>query len=91
MTIEERIELHEQWLHSIESNLSRVVDDLAAVTRNQVTFSDALAVLANNQAGFVAGMAHLTARVNDLAEQHRKLEQALEKYFRLHGNGREPK
>ena len=54
MTIEERIGLHEQWLRSIESNLSRITDDLAVVTRNQANFSDALAVLAHNQAGFVA-------------------------------------
>lgn len=33
MTPEERMEYHEQWLHSLESNHSQMASDLAQVTR----------------------------------------------------------
>ena len=109
MTLAERIELHEEWLRSMESNHAQFAADMAVLDRrldllsqivvtqgqnlNAVTI--ALASLTTRVDGLAASLESLTARVDDLAaevkagaEQHRKLEETVERYIRYRGNGR---
>ena len=46
MTIEERIELHEQWVLSMESKLSRIADQQALFEVRQSRFADTMTQLA---------------------------------------------
>ena len=71
MTLEERIELHEQWLLSMESNHSQFAADLAALgreaqeTREQISqITGILAQVVQNQAVLSANLAALTETVN---------------------------
>lgn len=82
MSIEERIELHEQWLRSMESNHSQISADLAAVTRNQ-------AVFAENQALLAATMVAIAEEWRKLEEAHRRLEETVDRYIRFRGNGQQ--
>ena len=101
MTIEERIELHDQWLLSMESNqsqmsasLSETVRTLGELTRKHDRFTELVLTLGQNQSVLFISMAKLSSEMEALAEQHRKLEQtverleqAVERYIRFRGNG----
>ena len=96
MTTEEHFELHKQFILSIESNLNRVTDDLAAVMRNQVLFSEHQARLSEQQLRLAEEKTRLASALIALAEQHRKTEEAVERlettvdrYIRFRGNGQE--
>ena len=61
MALEDQVRTHEEWLHSIDSNLDRLAAGLAAVDQrleatNQTleATNQALAVVAQNQANFSA-------------------------------------
>ncbi len=82
MTIEERIELHEQWVLSMESKLSRVTDQQALFEVHQTRLAETMTQLAG-------ALVALAGRMDVLAEQHRKLEETVERYIRFRGNGRE--
>ncbi len=66
MTIEERMEFHDQWLRSLESGHSQVVADLAATDRRLSQLSEILLTLGQNQAALMGALASLTTRVDGL-------------------------
>ena len=94
MSIEERMEFHDQWLRSLESSHSQIVADLAATDRRLTQLTELVFTLGQNQAALMGALASLTSRVDDLtakvdriAEHHLKLEETLERYIRFRGNG----
>jgi chromosome segregation ATPase len=89
MSLEERIELHEQWIRSIESNLSRVSDQQAVFEVHQARLTEAMTQLAAALVTLAGRMDTLAGRMDALAEQHRKLVETVERYIRFRGNGRE--
>ena len=85
MSIEERIELHEQWLLSMESNQSQFAANLAELERkqeqnqqqiNQIT--EILSVVAQSQVALQAAT----------EEAIRRLAETVEQYIRFRGDGR---
>ena len=76
--------MHEQWLLSIESNLSRLAN---TVERYQKQTGEILNTLAGTMVTLAERMDTLAARMVTLAEQHRKLEETLERYIRFRGDG----
>lgn len=98
MTLQERIELHDQWLRSVESNLNQVSADLAAMSRNQEAIVANLAEVTRHQALFTATFAQALARLTDEEErlarnqaelqgEVRSLAQIVERYIRFRGDG----
>jgi len=64
MTIEERVELHEQWLRSMESNQQQISSDLTRVSANLERVS---ARLDQVTVGLTARLDQLAGIVNQLA------------------------
>ncbi len=96
MTLEERIELHEQWLRSMESNQTQFVANMATLDRRLNELSRIVVTLGQNKtvlftamANFSSGMDDLRAEMKALAEQHRKLEDTVDRYIRYRGNGKQ--
>ena len=96
MSLEDQVRTHEEWLHSIDSNLDRLAAGLAAVDQRLEATNQALAVVAQNQANFSAiqvrqerQVQELRDQMKELAVQHQKLEQAFEQYLRSRTNGRQ--
>ncbi len=101
MTIEERVELHDQWLLSMESNQSQMSASLAELARKQDRLTELVLTFGQNQSVLFSSMARLTTEMEALVEQHRKLEQTVERlgqtvgrleqtverYIRFRGNG----
>ncbi len=98
MTPEERIELHDQWLLSMESNHSQFAANLAALEREMQRFREEVGEFrdeAREQISeireilleVVQHQANLSSNMATLAEQHRKLEEAVEQYIRFRSNG----
>ena len=83
MSPEERLEFHEQWLHSLESNQQQIMADVAAVTRNQVIFSEGLVQV-------VGVMVQVTTSLAAVAEDLRKLKEIVERYIQFRGDGTPP-
>ena len=86
MTLEERIELHDQWLRSMESNQSQFAAGLAASERRMEAFEEQVTGKINQiteiLAQVVQHMAALTARVDKLAE-------TVDHYIRFRGDGQQ--
>ena len=80
MTLEERIELHDQWLRSMESNQSQFAASLAALDGMMESTQDQI-----NQITGILGQVvqHMAA----LAEEHRKLAETVDRYIRFGGDG----
>ncbi len=93
MTPEERIELHDQWLLSMESNHSQFAANLAALERDLQTFKDEareqMSDIREVLLEVVQHQANLSSNVASLAEQLRALKDAVEQYIRFRGNGRQ--
>ena len=101
MTIEERIELHDQWLLSMESNHSQIAADLAQVTRDlaqvtrdlarveraQALFAEQMVVVGQGQALFMTNLAALEAQSQKFREELRELRELIDRYIRFRGNG----
>ena len=87
MSLEEQVRYHEQCIRSIESNLDRVTASQAETSQSLAAVTEALAVVAQNQSAFAAAFASLTRRVDDLAEENRRLAAAVERFIRFRGNG----
>ena len=66
MSIEERMEYHEQWLRSLESGHSQIVADLGAIDRRLSQLSEIVVTLGQNQGALMAALASLTTRVDGL-------------------------
>ena len=109
MALEDQVRTHEEWLRSIDSNLDRATAALARMTEREearenrvAAVEDALSVVAQNQANFVASMAAAARRADEhdkRIEEHDKwLEQLdaridriaalVEQYLRSLTNGR---
>jgi hypothetical protein len=98
MTLEERIERHEQWLSSMESHHAQLAADLGRLEQNLVSHQAAFAM----QMGmFMTALARMTSesdeRHRQLQEEHLKLEKGpkdlrelVERYIRYRGNGNTP-
>ena len=89
MTIEERIELREQWLHSIESNHNQIVSDLARTERVQSLMAEQLLAVGPNQALFAANLAALSTEMRELRDYLRALSETVDRYIRFRSNGSE--
>ena len=89
MTIEERIELREQWLHSIESNHNQIVSDLARTERVQSLMAEQLLAVGQNQALFAANLAALGTEMRELRDYLRALSETVDRYIRFRSNGSE--
>jgi septal ring factor EnvC (AmiA/AmiB activator) len=94
MSLEERIELHEQWLRSMESNQAQFAENLG---RLEGSMSRLEQNLANHQKVFAEQIMALTGGLARLAEEHLKgqerlqrLEDLVERYIRFRGNGNPP-
>ena len=93
MTVEERVEMHEQWLLSMESNQSRFVENLAALGRERQAFQqevrqqiDQITVILGQ---VVQHQAILSARMTELAGRVDQLAETVDRYIRFRGDGRE--
>ena len=100
MTLEQRIEMHEQWLLSMESNQSQLAASLAALGRNTQAFQEEvrqqfgqitgiLEQVVRHQAVLSARMTELAEHQRHLAEQLRQLSETVDRYIRFRGDGRE--
>jgi len=104
MTIEEHIELHEQWLRSMESHHVQFVEDLERMKARQDAFEAAMApyltTITMNLAAIIESQARSDARhdqIHDqIEEEHLKLTREMvalrdliERYIRFRGNGSE--
>ena len=82
MTIEERVELHDQWLHSMESNHAQLVEDLGRMKERQDAFEAAmsryLTSITMNLAAVIESEARAGARQEQLEQAHLKLTQDLD-------------
>jgi uncharacterized protein YcbX len=98
MDLEERIQMHEQWLSSMESSHVQLVEDLDRVAEEldslkqhlanvQKTFADQMVVLAMNQAAFMGSQARLTEDQIKLQQELRDLRDVVDRYIRFRGNG----
>ena len=94
MTPEERIEMHDQWLRSMEGNHSRLVEDLVRgnervdrleqhLTNYQKLFTEHMVTVAMNQAAFAASQAKLSEELRDLRE-------VVDRFVRFRGNRNPP-
>ncbi len=97
MSLEERIEFHEQMSRSIESNLHEVVEEQARLAEAQTRQEKA-------QAQLTEGLVQLTqvvlrlgerqavteASLAALADEHRRLEGLIQQYIRFRGDGKQP-
>ena len=90
MTIEEHIQLHDQWLRSMESNHAQLAEDLGRVTEKLDVMATDLKRMKERQDAFEAAMTQyvttITMNVAVLAEsqarastRHERLEEAHEK------------
>ena len=91
MTPEARLEMHEQWLQSLDSyhhqiteDLAKVAADLSRVERAQAQFAEHMVVVGQNQALFAVSLAKLT-------EEVRELRETVDRYIRSRGDGNQPK
>ncbi len=93
MTPEERIELHDQWLLSMESNHSQFAAHLAALERDMERFRDEareqMSEIREVLLTVVQHQVNLSSNVASLAEQLRALKEVVEQYIRFRGNGRQ--
>ena len=101
MTPEERLELHEQWLLSMESNHSQMSADLAELkdglielkdvvvdlARRQDQVSQVMLTLGQNQSVLFMAMASLTGNLDRLTGEVRELRDAVDRYIRFRGDG----
>ena len=91
MNLEERIELHEQWLSSMESSHFQLAGDLGRLEQHlaniQKVFADQMVVLAMNQAAFMGSQARLTEDQIKLQQELRDLRDVVDRYIRFRGNG----
>ena len=87
MTPEERFELHEQWLRSLESNQAQFAENLGRMEGHlanyQKVFAEHMVTVAMNQAAFAAALARHTEEMGELRE-------LVERYIRHRGNGNQP-
>ena len=90
MSPEERLEFHEQWLHSLESNQQQIMADVAAVTRNQVILSEGLAQVVGVLVQVTTSLAAVAEETRTLAEDLRKLKEIVERYIQFRGDGTSP-
>jgi hypothetical protein len=82
MTPEERIESHEQWLHSMESQQAQFAANLVVLERKQEAGQDQI----NQIAGILLRVAQ---RMEEIAEAQRKLQEAVDQYIRFRGDGKQ--
>ncbi len=87
MSLEERVEMHDQWLRSMESNHSQMASSLAELERQLEALTQLVLSLGQNQSVLFSAMARLSSEMEALAAQHRKLEETVERYIRFRGNG----
>ena len=89
MTLEERIELHEQWLQAMESNHERFAADLAAIDRRLDQASQIIVSLGQTQAVLFTAMASLNSNLDRLTGEVRELRAILDQYIRFRGDGQQ--
>ena len=94
MTPEERSEIHDQWLRSMESNHAQLAEDLGRMERHlvnhQKVFAEHMVTVAMNQAAFAGSLARVTDENVKLQEEMRELRELVERYIRYRGNGSQP-
>ena len=77
MTFEERLQYHEQWLLSMESNHSQISADLAAVVRQQAAWAEEQTRQAREQTRLAKEQRRLAEEQRRLAEGQAQLTEAL--------------
>jgi arginine deiminase len=98
MTLEERVEMHEQWLSSMESHHAQLAEDLGRSNERLTRLEENLV---NHQATIAMQMGMLMTALARMAtefeERHREMQQGLkdlrelvERYIRYRGNGNTP-
>jgi hypothetical protein len=94
MTLEERVEMHEQWLLSMESNHSQFAAQLVEMERERAEFEresrEKFTQISQILEQVVQHQAILSTRMAELAEQQRQLAENVNRYIRFRGNGQEP-
>jgi hypothetical protein len=98
MTLGERVEMHEQWLSSMESHHARLAEDLGRLEHNlanyQKTFAEHMATVVMQMGAFATALARLTTEVEEghlhLQQEIRELRELVERYIRFRGNGNPP-
>ena len=91
MDLEERIELHDQWMRSMESHHSQFAANLAALERKHELLSQIMITLGQNQSVLFQALASLTTTVEETNREHdrrmKRLEELIERYIRFRGDG----
>jgi hypothetical protein len=98
MTLEERVEMHEQWLSSMESHHAQLAEDLGRLEQNlvnhQKVFAEHMATVTMQMGVFATALARMTT---ESEERHREMQQGLkelrelvDRYIRYRGNGNAP-
>src|SRR5258706_13281431 len=105
MTLEERVEMHEQWLSSMESHHAQLAEDLGRsnerLTRLEKNLVNCQATIAMQMGMLMTALARMTTEFDErhrkLQEEHLKFEQGLkdlrelvDRYIRYRGNGTAP-
>ncbi len=80
MTPEERFEMHEQWLHSMDSNHAQFAEELA---NQRQLFSEQLSEL-------LGAVATIATHMSGLAQGLAELRAIVETHIRFHGDGNQP-
>ena len=70
---------------ALANNQIMIMDTLLDLSRKQIQFE---AELSSFSTEFKSAITSLSGKIEAVAEQHLKLEQTVERYIRLHGNGR---
>ena len=90
MTPEERWEMHEQWLHSLDSNLGHVTEKLDRVSDKLDRVSDNLDRVTeklDRVAGYVVILAEDQVKTR---QELRELRELVDRYIRYRGDGNAP-
>jgi hypothetical protein len=87
MTPEQRFELHEQWLRSMDSNHAQLVEDLDRMAEHLDELKQHLASVQRTFADQIVALAtgHL-----QIQQELRDLREAVDRYIRFRGDGNQP-
>ncbi len=87
MTPEERFEMHEQWLHSMDSNHAQFAEELA---NQRQLFSEELASQRQLLSELLGAVATIATHMSGLAQGLAELRAIVETHIRFHGDGNQP-